>query len=275
MRCAVCKRENDEVKLFEGILKAEMIRICEGCAETEGVPLVRKPSEEQIQKAEERYSVRERMERMSGVRESTEISDDQIVTQGNLAKLRMPPKKQLHEDVLDNYYWTLNIARRRKKLSINQLSDLIKIDVKILQSIEKGILPENFEEIFLQLESFLGIKLLKSHPQKVNFTRTIDEEKAILRSVGERMGGEDSSETDILLEELEGENKEKMEKISKGEMDFSRRENLEDVTLNDLVEMKKQREKKQIKVKRKIQTDAILGDDLDIDVEVDIDIDDL
>ena len=52
MRCAVCKRESDEVKLFEGILKAEMIRICEECADAEGVPLVRKPSEQQLQKAE-------------------------------------------------------------------------------------------------------------------------------------------------------------------------------------------------------------------------------
>jgi len=275
MRCAVCKREQDEVKLFEGILKAEMIRICEDCSESEGVPLIRKPSENQLKKADERYSVRERMERISGVRDSTEISEDQIVTQGNLARLRVPPKKQQNENVLDNYYWTLNIERRRKKLSINQLANLIKIDVKILQSIERGKIPENFEEIFLQLESFLGIKLLKNHPQQVSFTRTVDEEREILKSVSGKMNGEDTSDTDILLEELDLEQEETREKISKGEMDFSRRENIENVTLNDLVEMKKEREKNHIKTKRRIQTDAILGDDLDIDVELDIDIDDL
>ena len=270
-RCAVCKRESDEVKLFEGILKAEMIMVCEECAESEGIPLVRKPSEDQLQKSEERYSVRERMERMSGVRETTEISEEQMATQGNLAKLRVPSKKQQHDDVLDNYYWTLNIARRRKKLSIGQLSDLIKIDAQILQSIEKGRIPENFEEIFLQLESFLGIKLLRNHRQQVSFTRTVDEEREILKSVGEKMTGEDSSETDALLADLESEKKEKMEQISRGEIDFSKRESLQNVTLNDLVEMKKEREKKHIRVKRKIQTDAILGDDLDIDVDIDID----
>ncbi|MBU2576596.1 MAG: hypothetical protein KKF50_02650 [Nanoarchaeota archaeon] len=275
MRCAICKRESDEVKLFEGILKAEMIRVCEECSESEGVPLVRKPSEVQLQKADERYSVRERMERISGIRDTTEISDDQTITQGNLAKLRVPPKKQFHEDVLDNYYWTLNIARRRKKLSINQLSNLIKIDAKILQSIERGKIPENFEEIFLKLESFLGIKLLKNHRQQVHFSRTVDEERAILKSVGEKIAGEDSSETDALLEELEEEKRGTREKISRGEMDFSRRENLQNVTLNDLVEMKKQREKKQISARRRIETDAILGDDLDIDVDLDMDIDDL
>jgi ribosome-binding protein aMBF1 (putative translation factor) len=273
MRCAICKRENDEVTLFEGILKTEMIRICKECADTEGVPLVKKPSEDQLQKADERYSVRERMEIMSGIRDTTEISEDQTITQGNLAKLRTPPKKQYHEDVLDNYYWEVNIARRRRKLSIKQLANLIKIDAKILQSIERGKIPENFNEIFLQLESFLGIKLLKNHQEKVNFTRTVDEEKEILSSVKKKISGEDSSEEDALLEELEEDaikrRQETRDKIAKGEIDFSRREFLQNVTLNDLVEMKKERAKKQIRVKRKIQTDAILGDDLDLDVDID------
>lgn len=267
MRCAICKRESEEVKLFEGILKSEMIRICEECAESEGVPLVRKPSEDQLQRADERYSVRERMERMSGVRDTTEISEDQTITQGNLAKLRMPPKKQYHDDVLDNYYWTLNIARRRKKLSINQFAELIKIDANILQSIERGKIPENFEEIFLKLESFLGIKLLKNYKQNVSFTRTIDEEKEILKSVEEKINGEDASINNNLgyAERRE----ETRNKIAKGEIDFSRREELQDVTLNDLVEMKKEREKKQIRKRKRIQTDAILGDDLDIDIDID------
>ena len=136
MRCSVCKRTSDEVRLLEGILKAEMVRVCTECAKTEGIPLVHKPSEEQLEKANERYSVRERMERLSGMRDTTEISNDQIVTQGNLAKLRAPPKKQYNDEVLDNYYWTLNIARRRKKLSINQLSRLIGIEVNILSKRE-------------------------------------------------------------------------------------------------------------------------------------------
>jgi len=259
----ICKRESDEVKLFEGILKSEMIRICEECAESEGVPLVKKPSEDQLQKADERYSVRERMEKMSGIRETTEISDDQTTTQGNLAKLRVPPKKQFHEDVLDNYYWTLNISRRRKKLSINQLADLIKIDANILKSIEQGRIPENFKEIFLQLESFLGIKLLKNHQPIINFTRTIDEEKEIIKSVEEKMFGEDSDSR------YSEKREETIDKIAKGEMDFSRRENLQNVTLNDLVEMKKEREEKQITKRKRIQTDAILGDDLDIDIDID------
>ena len=261
MRCAICKRESDEVKLFEGILKAEIVIVCPECAKKEGIPLIQKPSEEQLQKAEERYSVRERMERISGIRDTTEISNDQTVTQGNLSKLRIPPKKQHNDEVLENYYWTLNLARRRKKLSISQLAGLIKIEANILQSIERGRIPEDFKEIFLKLESSLAIKLLKNHKPKVNFIRTRDEEQEIFKSVKEKMG---QSNSDKIISE---EKREAMEKIAKGEFDFSRSESLQNVTLNDLIEIKKVREKKKTKNKIQIQTDAMLGDDIDLDIE--------
>lgn len=278
-RCTICKRENEEVPLFEGVLKTDIVMICNECARSEGIPIIRKPSKDQLQRADERYSVRERMEKISGVRDATEISEEQTIVQGTLARLKAPPKKQSHLDVLDNYYWTLNMARRRKKLSIGQLAERVQIDRNIIQSIEKGRIPENFQEIFLKLESFLGIKLLRNHPKKLSFTRTVDEEKEILRSVEARMSGKDFNESDVLLSELESEEKndfddeylEKKEetkrKISKGEADFSRRESFENVTLNDLVEMKKERERRQMKFKKKIETDAMIGDDLDIELD--------
>ena len=171
--CTICKKTSDEIQLFEGIYNAEMVNICETCAETEQVPVIRKPSTSQLNKASEHYSVRERMERMSGMRDTTEISDDQIVTQGQLAKLRVPPKKQHHENVLDNYYWTLNIARRRAKLSVTQLAEKMQVEPQVIQDIEKGKLPAEFEETFVKLEAFLGIKLLKNHKEKINFVRWI------------------------------------------------------------------------------------------------------
>ncbi len=115
MRCIVCKKGCQEVELYNGILEDGMVMVCSVCADEEKIPIIKKPSESQLDKADIRYSVRERMERMSGMRETTEISKEQTALQGNLAKLRAPPKKEQHADVLDNYYWTLNIARRRKK----------------------------------------------------------------------------------------------------------------------------------------------------------------
>lgn len=265
MRCAICKRTSDEIQLFEGIQKAEMIRVCEICAEEEKIPIIKKPSNAQLDKAEERYSVRERMERISGFHEPTEISEDQMTTQGNLAKLRVPPKKETNVDILDNYYWTLNIARRRSKLSTTQLAEKMQIDPKIIQEIEKGKIPENFEEIFLKLEAFLGIKLLKNHKPKVHFTRNHDEEKEILEEVRKKIAQVSIEEPeDEVLEEIKlAKKKEQLDKLSRGEVDFSRRQALQDVTLNDLVEMKKEKEKR----KTKIKEEAMIGDDIELDID--------
>lgn len=266
MRCTICKREADEVPLFEGIHNAEMVHICSTCAETEGVPIIAKPSEQQLEKADERFSVRERMERMSGRRDSTEISKDQIVTQGNLARLRAPAPKEQHEEVLDNYYWTLNIARRRKKLSITQLAGLTQIEPKIIQSIEKGQIPENFQEIFLKLESFLGIKLLKKHSQKINFIRTRDEEQEILKNVRNKMITTEVTDDDELFQEIKNK-KIKLERISKGEIDFSKRDDLEEITIDDLVKMKRNKEQSTSQRRKRIETEAMVGDDLDLDLD--------
>ncbi|MFH1522057.1 MAG: hypothetical protein ABIF18_03790, partial [archaeon] len=261
----ICKKTSDEVQLFEGIHNTEMINICESCAKSEEIPLIKKPSLSQLKKADERYSVRERMERMSGMRDTTEISDDQIIAQGRLAKLRIPPKKQYHEDVIDNYYWTLNIARRRVKLSIKQLAEKMQVESQIIQNIEKGKLPNDFEEIFTKLEVFLGIKLLKNYKKKINFIRTYDEEQEILENVRRKMSHipADTPEDEPMSEIQLKNKKAQLSKLSKGKIDFSRRENLSDITLNDLVDMKQKRERRKARAKE----DAILGDDLDLEID--------
>ena len=265
MRCIVCKIPSDEIELFKGIQVDGMVMVCKACAEKEGIPIIKKPSESQLNKADERYTVRERMERMSGMRDTTEISNDQMVTQGNLARLRMPAPKQQHEDVLDNYYWTLNIERQRKKLSVNQLAEKMQVTPSIIQGVEKGRLPENFEDLFIKLEAYLGIKLLKNHKKQISFTRTVDEQNEILEDVRRKMGAPKSTE------EYKEEREEFKEKLSKGDIDFSRRRDLSNVTLNELVEMKKKREKSAIIKKVKAEEEAMLGDDLDIDVDLELD----
>lgn len=257
-RCTICKKTSDEVELFKGIMVDGMVMICKYCAEKEGIPVIKKPSESQLSKADERYTVRERMERMSGMHDTTEISNDQLTTQGNLAKLRIPAPKEYHEDILDNYYWTLNLARRRKKLTVTQLAEKMQVTPQVIQGIEKGKLPENFEELFIKLEAYLGIKLLKNHNRKINFTRTVDEQKEIINNVRKRMDAPES------VDEYHKDDLAFKDKLEKGEIDFSRREDLSDMTLNDLVDRKKKKEA----IKVKADEDAMLGEDLDLDDEL-------
>ncbi len=251
MRCTICKKTSDEIHLFNGIMEADMVMICEDCAEDQKVPIIRKPSVYQLDKANERYSVRERMERMSGMRDRTESNHDQLITQGNLAKLRMPPKKQKHEDVMDNYYWTLGMARKRKKLTLNHLATKMGTTSEVIRKIERGILPENFKEIFLKLEAYLGIELLRNQPNKVNFTRiNRDAEKDILESVKSKMEGED----EVLPEEGED------------DLLIPKKKDSFRITINDLINRKKRKEAQALKKKAKEDDDAMIGDDLDLEI---------
>ncbi len=256
MRCTICKKTSDEVRLYTGIFENGMVMVCEECAGQEGIPIVKKPSDSQLSKANKRYSVRERMERMSGVRDATEVSDDQLATQGNLAKLRIPPKKEHNDAVLYNYYWTLNIARRRAKLSIKQLAKKTGLSPDLIQSIEKGKIPENFEDIFIKLEMFLGIRLLKSHKRKINFVQKINNERDLIDNVRRKM----EHPNEVKAEQLS--------KISNINSEFSKRENLSNVTIDDLVSIKKEQEKKKKSHERKIRKETLIGDDLDLDIDV-------
>ena len=105
-RCKICKKPNDIVELFEGIFDNEMIMVCESCADEEKIPILKKPSRSQLDVADKRYSVRERMERMSGMADRrSELSKDQLIVQNNINLLKQVPVKETHEDVVDNYYW--------------------------------------------------------------------------------------------------------------------------------------------------------------------------
>ena len=111
MRCKICKKTGEETTLYPGVHMSEMINICEDCAEDQKIPIIKKPTYSQLTQADKTYSVRERLDRMSGRRDSTEISSDQLTTQRNLARLKMPKTKQNHPEILDNFKYN---SRYRK-----------------------------------------------------------------------------------------------------------------------------------------------------------------
>ena len=273
MRCAVCNLSEDQTMLFDGITGEGMKKICQKCSESEGIPILKKATPEQIQVAEQRYSVRERMEKMTGLDKPRKLSVDQSLVHRNLTKLRMPAKKQLNEKLIDNYYWKINMARRRRKMTINQLAQETDLPVEIIESLEKGILPKNFEEPIMKLEKALNTKLIKAHETRISFTRQApNEQTRILSEVRQKM----DNPVDEFLEKSENqeqnsnpreEKQDVQRRIAKGEIDFSKPEQIHDITLADLQEMKKQKERQKQEVELKKQNQAMFGDDLDLDID--------
>jgi ribosome-binding protein aMBF1 (putative translation factor) len=244
MKCVICNLSEDEAELFDGIYDNEVVKVCKRCAELENIPFFKKPTKEQVEVSERRYSVRERMERLSGNKKK--LNKEQLIANENLNKLKMPPKKQHDKDLLDDYYWRLQMARRSEKYTINQLSQKAQIPVEDLQNLEKGVLPENFKEIIEKLELVLNIKLFKEHHKVINFNfPKPDEAQEILKKVKEKIEHQ---------EEEKEPKEEKIKKLARGELDFSKRENIKDIKLKDLIDMKRKRDK-----------EKMLGDEVELD----------
>ena len=262
-RCSVCKKEWTEIELFEGISGVEMVMICRECSDKEGIPTIEKPTSEQIKRTVDRRSVRERMERLSGVRDTTEISHEQENVQRSLNKLRTLPKKETNPFVVENYYWAANMGRRHKKLTINQAAEAMNIEPEAIEEIEYGKIPKNFEEIMDKMEKFYGIKLLKNKAKKIHFVKTREEEEKILEEVKEKIDGKIGEIEDLPSETISA----RREIMEKGEIDFSDKENLQNITLNDLVEMKNK--KKRIEEAKRIrqEVEGMVGEDLELDFE--------
>ncbi len=254
--CAICKTNELEKELFEGVYDDEIVLVCKDCARDEHIPIIKKPTEEQLNKANVRYSVRERMEKLSGMRKNL-YSKEQNMVRMNLSKLRVPEMKESNSDVVDNYYWEVNIARRRRKLTLNQLAIQTQIPLEIIESIEKGKIPTDYENIFRKLEDYLNIKILKKHEQKLNFNLNLNDEENILKDVREKMKIKKDNTENIINK------KEQINKIKSGEIDFSKRDNLKDITLNDLVDLKRKKEKEEFRRKVQKQTEDLFGDDIE------------
>jgi len=186
--CAVCKRDERQVKLVDAVYDNEIVKICEECAIIEELPVIRKPSSFQLEASEKPYSVRQRLARMAGVRLKDEINKDMKAQAGvcdvrrgiTLDNLRKPKdynklfqervelakKSNKPLDLVDNWNWHIQMTRRDKKLSLGQVADAIKEQEMVLKMIEQGNLPDDANRIISKLEQYFKIILRKSEAEK-------------------------------------------------------------------------------------------------------------
>ncbi len=238
MKCVVCGKTKEEADLFEGIYEGDVVDICSDCAELEEVPLIKKPNQERVDAALQSKSVRERLEGMEQGSETRSLSKDQEVANKFLSKIKFPSKKDNPDNLVENYYWIIQRARRKKGVTLRQLSVKLGVSEDVLKGIEYGKLPKTFEPIIRQLEEVLDLQLIK---------RTQEE---TMREKVEKIIEERKEKQ---KEEAEQEKKQKLGEIERGEMDFSKRDKIENITLNDLIDLKRKRDK-----------DAMMGDDIEL-----------
>lgn len=242
MECSICGKSSDEKEILEGIFEEKIKYVCIDCAKVENIPLIRKPIFEEEKK--ENLTVRERMERMNHV--TKPIPREHFIAHKNLARLKIPTKREDHRELVENYDWILKTGRRRKKLSQTQLAEEIIVPLQVIVDLESGKIAKDFEIYIDKIERFLDIRLRRQIPEKFDMLRkpeSLEEEKMILESVKETMAGRV--------------NNQKAPEISED----SNREKMKKWTLKDLINLKRRKKDNSFLQAEKSE---LVGDDLEL-----------
>ncbi|MBI2047102.1 hypothetical protein HYT26_02995 [Candidatus Pacearchaeota archaeon] len=162
-RCIRCETSGNETRLLDGVYDNQRVKICGICAQIEGIPLIRRPSTEQLKQAEKPYTVNERMRRMAGFK--TEKQEKQAKP-GSFDEFNKERVRKIRESVkplnlVDNYNWYIQRMRRARNMTRKQLAESIAESEEAIKMIEQGILPSDAEELIKKLEQFFMIKLVK------------------------------------------------------------------------------------------------------------------
>lgn len=176
--CYRCGKLGTEVRLFDAISKDGVVQICEDCSRQDNIPVIRRPTTFQLKAAETPSTVYERLSRMTGLnptehmekfsnfrpkRKDLPVREDvsmrQLVEKNYKEKGKMAPRA----DLVDNFHWVIQRARRFKKITQDQLAREIGESEAVIIMAERGVLPEDDYRLINKLEGYLGIKLLKKN----------------------------------------------------------------------------------------------------------------
>lgn len=167
--CFRCGVSGDKVRLSHAISNKGIVQICDNCASIEKIPIIKKPTDNQITESQRYIPVRDRL---SGMNRSRGIGRE--VTLRDLVDRDLKAKKiQPHPDLIDNFHWTIQRIKRAKKITREQFAKAIGESDATVKMIEQGFLPENNYKIINKIESYLGISLRK--PGTSGFPETTKE----------------------------------------------------------------------------------------------------
>lgn len=156
--CFRCGVSGEKVKLRDAISNQGIVKICEDCSNIERIPVIKKPTEEQLNRVHKSVSVRERLTNMSRGRlmAGKEVSLRQLVDRN------FKVKGISHPDLIENFHWTIQRIKRARKITREQFAKAIGESEATVRMVEQGFLPDNDYKIISKIESYLGVSLRKN-----------------------------------------------------------------------------------------------------------------
>lgn len=153
-KCDLC---NNTGELVDAIGNEQIMRICASCLDKNKFPVIKKPTLEQLNLAHRFYGVKERLSNRPDLKpiKKEKSSEDKEIER----IVRQTAQKADYHELINNFHWHIQHARRMKKLSQRQLAESIAEPEVIVQLAEEGKLPEDYSRLITKLEQFLKVKL--------------------------------------------------------------------------------------------------------------------
>ena len=156
--CFRCGVSGEKVRLYDAISEKGIIKICGECAAIEKIPIIRKPTEDQIADSQRQKSVRDML---AGVNRGKSLAGREFTLRELVDRNLKERLAKQPSDLIDNFQWTIQRVRRNRKITREQFAKGIGESEATVRMLESGVLPNNDYKIINKTESFLGINLKK------------------------------------------------------------------------------------------------------------------
>lgn len=162
--CEICGTQG---MLFDAVVDAKQAKVCYDCSQLADVLVIKRPSQDQIQASIKPYTVKERLEHLSGTRR---WQMQREVEKSRAQEMRI---KAMHAEI------GMKIKRAREYLGYTQdkLADAIGVNPNIIDTAESQ--GKFSEETRRKLEQFLRIKIGEEIPTQEIKTEKIEENQKL------------------------------------------------------------------------------------------------
>jgi ribosome-binding protein aMBF1 (putative translation factor) len=175
--CFRCGASGEKVRLYDAISSKKIVKICSECNALEKLPIIRKPTENQIINSQRQKSVRDMLAGMSKGRVAgREMTLRELVDKHLKERLARQPS-----DLVDNFHWIIQRTRRARKITREQFAKAIGESEATVRILESGILPNNDYRIIKKVENYLGINLYKPESSEFSKIKKSEEQPKELR----------------------------------------------------------------------------------------------
>jgi ribosome-binding protein aMBF1 (putative translation factor) len=254
MDCFKCGKSEQEVRLFDAVIDTGVVKMCEQCAEDDGIPVIRRPSTAQLKESEKPYTVQQRLRRMAGLNKEEQDKISEIakrVTNVTLDDLRRRKleKEQAEKDkqerkqpiqLIDNYNWHITMARKKRRMTRKELARELGESETAIRMIEEKQLPEDAILLIKKLEQFFGKRFregVENRAELIESEETSPELEISEAELGPEEPEQSGKEQALILEKKKGRGPSTVLKFD--------RQSVGNLTIGDLVKMKEEKERKE------------------------------